>query len=121
MLSSITKTLGPAVRGAAALCAAVSRDSSMLLTASMRSICHSMLIVCGRSMRHRNLGNNTAFPVNNLVKSRQALLGRCGGVTDLSLLKIDPGLFSFWTGKLEHRSGFADALELNDVGNMEVA
>ena len=37
------------------------------------------------------------------------------------MFKVNAGFFSFRAGKLQHRSGAADALELNDVGKMKIA
>ena len=87
----------------------------------MSSTCQSRSIVRGESRGTGTSEIMPAFPIDDLVKSFATFLARRGRVPHLAVLEINPRLLSPRAGKLERRSRAADALELNDVGDVQIA
>ena len=71
--------------------------------------------------RSFDFGNHSAFPAQNFVKGIHAVQTRRGGVPDLTVFKKDTGLLSTRPGEFKYRGGPAHALQLNDIGEMQIA
>ena len=65
--------------------------------------------------------NCAAFPVNDLTQGLHALLVCCRGVTDLTILKKNPPFFAARTGQLDGGGRAAHALQLNNIGHVQIA
>ncbi len=70
--------------------------------------------------RDRHFGDHPAFPVDDFVKRGQPFLARGSGVAHLAVLEINARLFPARAGELQHRGRAADALELNNIRNVQV-
>src|SRR5450432_667515 len=62
-----------------------------------------------------------SLPFHDFVEGGPPFLARRSGVTHLPIFKVNARLLSTRPGKLQHRSRAADALELNDVGDVQIA
>jgi hypothetical protein len=63
----------------------------------------------------------TAFPIHNFVEGGHTFRARGGGVAHLTILKINARFFSARPSELQHGSRATDALELDDIGDMQIA
>ena len=69
----------------------------------------------------RNLGDHAAFPVHDLVERGNPFASRRNRVAHLPVLEPDARLFAARPGELEHGRRAAHALQLHDVGDVQIA
>src|SRR5215510_9578732 len=70
---------------------------------------------------HRYLGDRAPLPVQDFVESGESVLCSCPGMPHLAVLKVNSRLLPLRSGEFEHRGRSANAFELDNVCNVQVA